>query len=257
MIRALDLFCKAGGASAGLAMAGFDVTGVDIEPQPNYPGKFIQQDALTVEPWAIADQYDFVWASPPCQSYSDLAKRNGNGHEWPRLIEPIRLLLQKTGLPYVIENVEGAPLLSPVRLCGTQFKSLRVLRHRLFEANFTIESLPHGKHPKCHTHDKRKSHFGKTCEWKDFVQVTGGGNSSVASAANAMGIWWMTKDELNEAIPPAYAFHIARCFLSTDMGIEAGKSLSQRMRERGYERRRHVLPDDDEVTTDNPEGDSK
>lgn len=123
MIRALDLFCKAGGASAGLAMAGFDVTGVDISPQPNYSGKFIQMDVLDLEAWAIKDQYDFVWASPPCQSYSDLAKRNGNGHEWPRLIAPIRLLLQKTGLPYVIENVEGAPLLNPVRLCGTQFKA--------------------------------------------------------------------------------------------------------------------------------------
>lgn len=212
--RALDLCCKAGGVSAGLAMAGFDVTGMDIEPQPNYPFKFLQGDILELEPWAIADSYDFVWASPPCQAYSDLAKRNGNAHEWPQMIPAVRLLLQKTGLPYVIENVEGAPLLNPVRLCGTQFKHLRVLRHRLFEANFTIDSMPHGKHPKVHTFDKRKAHFGKTCEWKDFVQVTGGGNSSVTSAANAMGIWWMTKDELNEAIPPAYAFHIARCFQS-------------------------------------------
>lgn len=212
-MRALDLFCGAGGASAGLAMAGFDVTGMDIEPQPNYPFRFNQGDALNFRHWA--DSYDLIWASPPCQSYSDLAKRNGNGHEWPRLIEPIRELLKATGLPYVIENVEGAPLINPVRLCGTQFKSLRVLRHRLFEASFQIIDLPHGKHPKCHTFDKRKAHFGKTCEWKDFVQVTGGGNSSVASAANAMGIWWMTKDELNEAIPPAYAYHVARCFLAS------------------------------------------
>lgn len=209
IMKALDLFCKAGGASAGLAMAGFEVTGVDIEPQPNYPFKFIQANAMTIDLWG----YDFIWASPPCQAYSDLAKRNGNGHEWPRLIEPMRAKLKAWGAPYVIENVEGAPLLNPVRLCGTQFKSLRVLRHRLFEASFPITDLPHGKHPKVHTFDKRKAHFGKTCEWKDFVQVTGGGNSSVASAANAMGIWWMTKDELNEAIPPAYSYHIARSFL--------------------------------------------
>jgi DNA (cytosine-5)-methyltransferase 1 len=211
MIRALDLFCGAGGASAGLSMAGFDVTGVDINPQPNYPGKFIQSDAMTFDLF----DYDFIWASPPCQAYSDLAKRNGNAHEWPQLIGPIRQRLWKRGAPFVIENVEGAPLINPVRLCGTQFKSLRVLRHRLFEASFQINNLPHGKHPKCHTHDKRKAHFGKTCEWKDFVQVTGGGNSSVAAAANAMGIWWMTKEELNEAIPPAYAYHVARCFLAS------------------------------------------
>lgn len=211
-MRALDLFCKAGGVSAGLAMAGFDVTGVDIVTQPNYPYKFVQADAISY--LLRATGFDFVWASPPCQAWSDLGKRNGNAHEWPQLIEPIRDVLKATGLPYVIENVEGAPLIDPVRLCGTQFKSLRVLRHRLFEASFPITDLPHGKHPKCHTFDKRKAHFGKTCEWKDFVQVTGGGNSSVASAANAMGIWWMTKDELNEAIPPAYAFHIAKCFLT-------------------------------------------
>lgn len=209
--KALDLFCGAGGVSAGLAMAGFSVTGIDINPQPNYPFKFIQKDAMQLHPTWVGG-FDLIWASPPCQSYSDLAKRNGNGHEWPRLIEPVREMLKKTGKPWVIENVEGAPLIDPVRLCGTQFKSLRVLRHRLFEASFPITDLPHGKHPKCHTFDKRKAHFGKTCEWKDFVQVTGGGNSSVASAANAMGIWWMTKDELNEAIPPAYAYHVARCF---------------------------------------------
>ena len=194
-------------------MAGFDVTGVDIAPQPNYPGNSSQP-----MPWIsiFTGAGIWYWASPPCQAYSDLANRNGNGHEWPKLIEPMREKLKAARVPYVIENVEGAPLVNPVRLCGTQFKSLRVLRHRLFEASFPITDLPHGKHPKVHAFDKRKAHFGKTCEWKDFVQVTGGGNSSVASAANAMGIWWMTKDELNEAIPPAYAYHVARCFLKLD-----------------------------------------
>jgi DNA (cytosine-5)-methyltransferase 1 len=138
------------------------------------------------------------------QSYSDLAKRNGNAHEWPRLIEPVREMLRATGLPYIIENVEGAPLIEPVVLCGTMFPGLRVLRHRLFEANFPILTPPHGRHPKVHTFDRRKSHYGKTDEWRDFVQVTGGGNCTIAAARQAMGIDWMTKGEINEAIPPAY-----------------------------------------------------
>lgn len=201
--RLLDLFCCAGGAAVGYAQAGFEVVGVDINPQPNYPFPFVQADAL-----ALGTQYlsgfDVVHASPPCQSYSDLAKRNGNGHKWPRLIEPVRDMLIRSGRPYVIENVEGAPLLNPIMLCGTMFPELRVLRHRLFETNFLMIVPPHGKHPKVHTFDKRKSHFGKTDEWKDFVQVTGGGNCSVAAARVAMRIDWMNKGELNEAIPPSY-----------------------------------------------------
>ena len=90
------------------------------------------------------------------------------------------------------------------------FEELRVLRHRLFEANFPIMTPPHGKHPRCHALDKRKSHYGKTDEWKDYVQVTGGGNCTVAAARDAMGIDWMTKKEINEAIPPAYARFIGK-----------------------------------------------
>lgn len=200
--RALDLFCKAGGVSVGLQRAGFDVTGVDIELQPNYRGgTFIQGDALTFD----LSGYDFIWASPPCQSYSDLAKRNGNADSWPRLIEPVREILRQAGVPFIIENVDGAPLINPVVLCGTMFPGLRVLRHRLFESNVNIVARQHSRHPKCHTFDRRKSHFGKTNEWLDFVQVTGGGNCSVAAARDAMGIDWMTKAEINEAIPPAYS----------------------------------------------------
>lgn len=201
--RLLDLFCCAGGAGLGYSKAGFDVVGIDIDPQPNYPLPFIQTDALNLEPEFIAG-FDAIHASPPCQSYSDLAKRNGNAHEWPRLIEPVRELLIRSGLPYIIENVDGAPLLNPVVLCGTMFKGLRVIRHRLFEANFPILTPPHGKHPICHTFDKRKRQYGKTDEMRDFVSVNGGGNCTVAAARDAMGISWMTKNELNEAIPPAY-----------------------------------------------------
>lgn len=200
----LDLFCCAGGAAVGYAQAGFEVIGVDIKPQPNYPFPFIQSDALTLDSKFIS-LFDAIHASPPCQAYSDLAKRNANADEWPRLIEPIREMLIRSGLPYVIENVDGAPMLNPAVLCGTMFSELRVLRHRLFEANFTILPPAHKKHPKVHTFDRRKSHFGKTNEWKDFVQVTGGGNCTLAAARDAMGIDWMTKNEINEAIPPAYA----------------------------------------------------
>jgi DNA (cytosine-5)-methyltransferase 1 len=201
--KLLDLFCCAGGAAFGYSKAGFEIVGVDLKPQPHYPFEFVQADALTLDPEFIAS-FDAVHASPPCQSYSDLAKRNRNADAWPRLIEPVREMLIRSGLPYIIENVDGAPLLDPVVLCGTMFKSLRVLRHRLFEANFPILTPPHGRHPICHTFDKRKGQYGKTDEMSDFVSVNGGGNCSVAAARSAMGIDWMTKNELNEAIPPAY-----------------------------------------------------
>jgi DNA (cytosine-5)-methyltransferase 1 len=201
--RLLDLFCCAGGAGVGYWQAGFDVVGVDIVPQKNYPFPFIQADALSLDR-KFMGFFDAIHASPPCQAYSDLAKRNRNAHEWPRLIEPVREMLDRTGRPYIIENVDGAPLFNAVVLCGTMFPELRVLRHRLFEANFAILAPPHKKHPRVHTFDRRKSHYGKTDEWKDFVQVTGGGNCTLAAARQAMGIDWMTKTELNESIPPAY-----------------------------------------------------
>lgn len=207
--RLLDLFCCAGGAGTGYNQAGFDIVGVDIVPQRNYPYPFIQANALEMD-LAFIKTFDAIHASPPCQSYSDLAKRNGNADAWPRLIEPVREKLVKSNLPYVIENVEGAPLLNPVVLCGTMFKGLRVLRHRLFEANFPILTPQHGYHPKVHTFDKRKSHYGKTNDMIDFVQVTGGGNCTIAAARDAMGIDWMSKNELNEAIPPAYTKFIGQ-----------------------------------------------
>lgn len=211
--RLLDLFCCAGGAGVGYARAGFDVVGIDKTPQPHYPLPFIRADALNLDPEFICT-FDAIHASPPCQSYSDLAKRNRNGHEWPRLIEPVREMLIKSGLPYIIENVDGAPLINPVVLCGTMFKGLRVLRHRLFETNFTLLAPPHGRHPVCHTFDKRKSQYGKTDEMRDFVSVNGGGNCRVAAARDAMGIDWMTKIELNEAIPPAYTQFIGQQLLA-------------------------------------------
>lgn len=193
----------------GLSRVGFQVIGVDIRPQPNYPFAFVQADAMNLE----FRNFALVWASPPCQRFSDLAKRNGNADNWPDLIDPIRNKLVRSECLYVIENVEGAPLNPTVMLCGTMFPGLRVLRHRMFEANFKIEQPSHGKHMKVHTFDKRKSHFGKTDEMINFVQVTGGGNCTLAAARDAMGIDWMTKGEINEAIPPAYAEHIGMAAL--------------------------------------------
>jgi DNA (cytosine-5)-methyltransferase 1 len=205
-MRLLDLFCCAGGAAMGYHRAGFDVVGVDIKPQPRYPFLFVQCDALmflegmlrgSASSFRLGDEefnrFDAIHASPPCQRYSDLAKRNGNAHEWPDLIEPTRALLRKTGLPYAIENVEGAPLVDPVML---------------FETNFPASAPPHGKHQLVYTTDKRKAHYGKLNQWTSPVQVTGGGNCSKAAAADAMGIDWMTKGELNEAIPPAFTHWI-------------------------------------------------
>lgn len=201
-MRILDLFCGAGGAAMGYAQAGFDVVGIDIAPQPRYPFQFVQDNALT---WLGDDLagFDVIHASPPCQGYSDL--RHRTGRDYPKLIETVRDALERSGKPYVIENVEGAPLRDPVMLCGTMFAGLRVLRHRLFESNLPLAAPSHhNRHPRVFTHDKRKAHYGKLDQNTAFVQVTGGGNCSIANARDAMKIGWMNKAELNEAIPPAY-----------------------------------------------------
>jgi DNA (cytosine-5)-methyltransferase 1 len=214
--RLLDLFAGAGGAGAGYA-DDFDVAAVDITPQPRNPHEFFQADALevlrillaggTLGPYSLSD-FDGIHASPPCQAYTTLQKQSKR--LYPDLVGPVRDLLRQTGLPYVIENVQGAPLEDPIRLCGTMFPGLRVLRHRLFESNVPLEApAEHPQHPLVYTKDKRKKHYGKCDETTCFVQVTGGGNSSVAAARDAMGIPWMTKKELNEAIPPAYTRHLA------------------------------------------------
>lgn len=206
--RLLDLFCCSGLGAEGYAAAGFDVIGVDIEDQPNYPFGFQMMDALLyVEQVAfVRHTFDAIHASPPCQGYTDLQKQNKR--MYPRLIGPVRELLARTGLPYVIENVEGAPLDHPTLLCGTMFPGLRVIRHRLFETNWPLTAPEHGPHPLVFTHDKRKAHYGRLDQDVSFVQVTGGGNCTIANARAAMGVEGRTKHELNEGIPPAYTEHI-------------------------------------------------
>lgn len=204
--RLADLFCSEGGAGKGYADAGFEVVGFDIDPQPRYPFEFHQLDVLTLDPFDdLFANFDVVHASPPCQRWSDLAKRNANADDWPDLIEPTRDLLKRSGLPFVIENVEGAPLHDPVMLCGTMFDETSVIRHRLFETNWPLVAPPHGRHPLVFTHDKRKAHYGKLDQDTSYVQVTGGGNATLANKRRAMGMPWASGRGCNEAIPPAYA----------------------------------------------------
>jgi DNA (cytosine-5)-methyltransferase 1 len=145
--RALDLFSGAGGAARGLQLAGFHVTGVDIRPQPRYAGDvFIHGDALEVS----LDGYDFIHASPPCQAHTAM-KTMPDAKEHPDLIPATRSRLVASGLPYVIENVVGAPLISPILLCGTMFdlgcKDAELRRHRLFECSFPmlVPQCQHGR----------------------------------------------------------------------------------------------------------------
>lgn len=207
----LDLFCGQGGAAMGYYNSGFNIIGIDIQPQPLYPFPMITADALTLP--INLNKIDAIHASPPCQRYSDLAYRNGNADIYPDLIEPIRQILETTNKPYVIENVERSPLNDPIMLCGTMFENLRVIRHRLFETNWPIQThqLQHAtKHPLVFTHDKRKKHYGKLDQNTSYVQVTGGGNCTIENARSAMGIDWADKNGLNEAIPPAYTEFIGK-----------------------------------------------
>ena len=201
-MRALDLFCGAGGASMGLHRAGFEVIGVDHKPQPHYPFAFVQADALN-PPFDLG-QFDLIWASPPCQAYVALATG-----EHPRLIEPVRELL--AGRMYVIENVENAPLRHPVRLCGSMF-NLNVRRHRCFEASFFM-FVAECVHP---LQDEIRAYYGNP-GWLAWRGKSGREllRGSLEQAPDDMGIDWMTWGELREAIPPAYAEFIGRAALAS------------------------------------------
>ena len=197
----LDLFCSAGGAGMGYWLAGFDVVGVDIEPQKRYPFRFIQADALTFP----LPGFDLIHASPICKSYSATAVLNDASH--PRQVEAVRERLAGSGVPYVIENVPGAPLRSPVMLCGAMFPGLRVYRHRLFEASFRIPAPPEPEHR------WPLAKMGRPVRPGEFMQPVGH-FSDVAAARAAMQIPWMVRDELAQAIPPAYTLHVGRAALA-------------------------------------------
>lgn len=204
-LKALDLFCGEGGASAGLNKAGFDVTGVDINPMPRYPYAFRLGDALTYP----TDGFDFIWASPPCQLFSPLAHREDLS-AFENLIEPTRAKLKASGLPWVMENVPDAPLRADLTLCANAF-GLRSYRHRIFECSFPVVQPPHPKH------EKRVNRRGENRRehWANGGHITITGDIGVYIGQEAMGIDWMSGNGLSEAIPPAYAKYIAEQFLTS------------------------------------------
>lgn len=205
--KLLDLFSGAGGAARGYQLAGFHVTGIDIKHQPRYAGDvFIQADALAYVA-QHGHEYDAIHASPPCQAYS--VTKSLTTKEHPKLVEQTRELLKATGKPYIIENVPGAPLINAITLCGTMF-GLGVIRHRLFETNPQIWFAPAAcKHDGLSTGNHkafRKKGFTRVPRFSDgykFISVTG--NSFILEdAEQAMAIDWMNRQEIAEAIPPAY-----------------------------------------------------
>ncbi len=196
--RILDLFCKAGGASMGLhqAFPDAEIFGVDKDYQKNYPFNFIQADAMTFD----LNGYDFIWASPPCQFYSNLTPQEHKSKH-PALIGSVRKRLQKTKSIWIIENVNGAKkhLYNPIMLCGTQF-GLNTHRHRYFESPWLdIVMMP-------------------SCD-KSIIPVVVSGTSkrlfngkrrefTAQECGEAMQINWMTRKELDEAIPPAFSKYL-------------------------------------------------
>lgn len=212
-MRLLDTFCGAGGCSMGYHRAGFEVVGVDIEPQPRYPFPFILGDALDILTrliageaiqasdgrWYTLDDFDVLHASPPCQVYGRTKYLANDGH--PDLIAEVRELLRRTGRPYIIENVPGAPLVNPTILNGAMF-GLYVERVRLFETSFPVPFvlLPQLPPP---------IKMGRPINDGDVIQPVGH-FSGVGYARREMGIDWMTQGELAQAIPPAYTEWIGR-----------------------------------------------
>lgn len=193
--RLLDLFCGAGGAAMGYHRAGFEVVGVDIKPQPHYPFEFHQADAMTYP----LEGFDVIHASPPCQDHMRSAcKVHGTG--W--MLSGIRERLEKSNLLFIIENVPGAKMRIDIDLCGCIF-GLRVLRRRWFEVNWNCFNLL----APC-------AHIGQ------YLSVVGNGTptailnkgfrQTVKLCRDAMGIDWMTRAELSQAIPPAYTLWIGK-----------------------------------------------
>ena len=210
-MRLLDLFCGAGGCAVGYWRAGFTVTGMDAQDQPRFPktlANFVKGNALTFleNPKIDLDAIDVITASPPCQRYSRAIGANVTNHH--DLIPRIRELLESTGKPYVIENVPGSPLIhhKTVQLCGTAFglgdlfHRWEIQRHRLFESNVPLQGTS------CDHRYRAVSVVGRGTF--SYTTQALGYDPSIDEKRDAMGIDWMTRDELAEAIPPAYTEYI-------------------------------------------------
>ena len=206
--RLLDLFCGAGGAAVGYHRAGFDVVGVDIKPQPHYPFEFHQGDVMRayggIAGWATyLGPFDAIHASPPCQRWMGVPRALGD--QYPDLVAPTRDLLKLVGLPWVIENVPGAPIDGPV-LCGSSF-GLPVIRHRRFETSFYLGLLPHA----CNQSSwERGTDHGPT-----FCPYAHGAWRPRWRSEVLPVVWpWMSLEESGEAIPPAYTEFIGTQLLA-------------------------------------------
>ena len=198
----LDAYCGAGGATAGYRRAGFEVVGVDIAPQPNYPGDdLVLGDAVSFIRHH-GHLFDAVHASPPCQAHSPLGALSPD-KVYPRLIEPTRQALEVTGRPWVIENVMAAPLVGGIVLCGGMF-GLRTYRHRRFEPGGGLV-LTAPDHP---PHVVRTATSRRRERWDQGWHVSVTGDVGTYLGPEAMGIDWMSGDELCQAIPPVYSFVI-------------------------------------------------
>jgi DNA (cytosine-5)-methyltransferase 1 len=245
---ALDLFCGAGGASKGLLNGGFDrVIGVDLVNQKEYfdMASFCQADAFDVledtgkfltdmNYFGNISDFDFIWASPPCQAYSYGTQKARNlGKTYPDLVGKTREALLKTGKPFVIENVVGAPLRRDLMLCGEMF-DLRIIRHRIFECNgFKPAQILHKKHKLNVWNGSaigvwsggRPGCFGDKEKRKYYITVAGHGgnkakgNTTLKSWQDAMEIPWIkTKKTLAQCVPPKYSEYIAKEFIRQQQG---------------------------------------
>ena len=203
-MKLLDLFCGAGGASAGYAAAGFEVHGVDLKHGKRYPYTYVRADVLDVlRDKNYLDQFDVIHASPPCQTHSITQHlRNAQGKTTSKLdlIPETRLALLESGKPYIIENVPGSPLINPIQLCGSSF-GLRVRRHRLFESNMALVGSV------C-DHKSQGRPIGVYGSLNDEIPKGGKTAATIDEARNAMGISWAIWTELVEAIPPAYTKYL-------------------------------------------------
>ena len=202
--KLLDLFAGAQGAAVGYARAGFEVTATDIEPHDRHPevAEFFTADALDVlRDHIYLHSFDVITGGPPCQAFTKAQRIQGNEH--PNLIDPMRLACQRAGIPYVIENVPGAPLVNPVELCGCMFPGLGVYRERWFESPLLTMAPQH------QPHTQPLVKMGRPPKPGHRMHVVGN-FSGVAQARVAMGIDWMSRDDLREAIPPAYTEWIGR-----------------------------------------------